>query len=59
MSPGLLEIFNIGIEPEFMLLKKSDAGEFVPWDVLDTLSKPCYDLWALHRNLAIMTTLLR
>ena len=52
-------VVNIGIEPEFMLLKKSDGGEFVPWDALDTLSKPCYDLRALHRNLDIMTTLLR
>jgi glutamine synthetase len=48
---------NIGIEPEFMLLKKSDSGEFAPWDALDTLSKPCYDLRALYRNLDIMTTL--
>ena len=52
-------VVNIGIEPEFMLLKKSDAGEFVPWDALDTLSKPCYDLRALHRNLDIMTALIR
>lgn len=49
---------NIGIEPEFMLLKKSDSGEFSTWDALDTLNKPCYDLRALHRNLDIMTTLL-
>jgi glutamine synthetase len=48
---------NVGIEPEFMLLKKSDSGEFAPWDTLDTLKKPCYDLRALHRNLDIMTTL--
>jgi len=40
-----------------MLLKKSDSGEFAPWDTLDTLRKPCYDLRALHRNLDIMTTL--
>jgi glutamine synthetase len=40
-----------------MLLKKSDSGEFAPWDTLDTLKKPCYDLRALHRNLDIMTTL--
>jgi len=52
-------VVNIGIEPEFMLLKRSDAGEFAPWDALDTLSKPCYDLRALHRNLDLMTTLLR
>jgi glutamine synthetase len=48
---------NVGIETEFMLLKKSDSGEFAPWDTLDTLKKPCYDLRALHRNLDIMTTL--
>ena len=52
-------VVNIGIEPEFMLLKKNDAGEFAPGDALDTLSKPCYDLRALHRNLDLMTTLLR
>jgi glutamine synthetase len=50
---------NIGVEPEFMLLKKSSNGEFAPWDTLDMLPKPCYDLRALHRNLDIMTTLLR
>jgi len=49
---------NIGIEPEFMLLKKNSANEYVPWDQLDTLPKPCYDLRTLHRNLDIMTTLL-
>lgn len=52
-------VVNVGIEPEFMLLKRSESGEFTPWDALDTLSKPCYDLRALHRNLDIMTTLLR
>lgn len=52
-------LVNVGIEPEFMLLKKSDTGEFSPWDAFDSLNKPCYDLRALHRNLDIMTTLLR
>ena len=28
-------IFNVGIEPEFMLLKKNARGEYVPWDPLD------------------------
>ncbi len=51
-------VVNIGIEPEFMLLKKSSGGEFAPWDSMDSLSKPCYDLRALHRNLDLMTTLL-
>jgi len=52
-------IFEVGIEPEFMLLKKTEGGAFEPWDPSDTLSKPCYDLFALHRNLDVMTTLLR
>jgi len=51
-------VLNAGVEPEFMLLKKNAAGTFEPWDSLDTLGKPCYDLRALHRNLEIMTTLL-
>jgi glutamine synthetase type III len=51
-------IFNVGVEPEFMLLKKNAAGAYEPWDSLDTLGKPCYDMRALYRNLDIMTTLL-
>ncbi|MGA8149946.1 MAG: type III glutamate--ammonia ligase [Terriglobales bacterium] len=51
-------IVNVGIEPEFMLLKKNAAGEYTLGDPLDLLSKPCYDLRALHRNLDLMTTLL-
>ena len=50
-------IVNVGVEPEFMLLKKSDTG-YLPWDPLDNSGKPCYDLRALHRNLEIMTTLI-
>ena len=48
---------NAGVEPEFMLLTR-DGGQFRPWDALDTLGKPCYDLRALHRNLDLMTTLM-
>ena len=51
-------VVNVGIEPEFMLLKKNSAGEYAPWDAFDTLAKPCYDLCALYRNLDLMTTLL-
>jgi glutamine synthetase len=51
-------VVNIGIEPEFMLLKKNAVGEYAPWDNLDTLAKPCYDLGALYRNVNLMTTLL-
>ncbi len=49
---------NVGVEPEFMLLKKGEAG-YAPWDPLDNAEKPCYDLRALYRNLDLMTTLLR
>jgi glutamine synthetase len=52
-------IFNVGVEPEFMLLKKNSNAEYEPWDPLDTAAKPCYDLRALHRNIDVMTTLLR
>src|ERR1700722_9930921 len=48
-------VVNVGIEPEFMLLQKNAAGEYAPWDCLDTLPKPCYDLRALFRNFELMT----
>ena len=50
---------NVGIEAEFMLLKKNELGRYVPWDPLDAAAKPCYDLRALYRNLDFMTSLLR
>jgi glutamine synthetase len=50
-------LFNVGVEAEFMLLQRTEQGDYVPWDTLDTLEKPCYDLRALHRNLDMMTTL--
>ena len=52
-------LFNVGIEAEFMLLKKDEDGQYAPWDTLDTLDKPCYDLKALYRNLDMMTTLIK
>ncbi len=52
-------VFNVGVEAEFMLLKRNEDGRYEPWDSLDTLHKPCYDLRALHRNLDIMTTLIK
>lgn len=50
--------FMVGVEPEFMLLRRDEKGQYAPHDTLDTLGKPCYDLRALHRNLDLMTTLL-
>ena len=51
--------FNVGIEAEFMLLKQEEDGEYIPWDTLDSLDKPCYDLKALYRNLDMMTSLVK
>jgi glutamine synthetase len=50
--------FMTGVEPEFFLLRRNETG-YLPYDALDTLGKPCYDLRALHRSLDMMTTLLR
>jgi len=52
-------IFNVGVEAEFMLLKRSEDGRYAPWDPLDAAKKPCYDLSALYRNLDVMSTLIR
>ena len=52
-------VFNVGVEAEFMLLKHNEQGAIMPWDELDRLGKPCYDLRALHRNLDMMTTLIK
>ncbi|HIO78714.1 TPA: type III glutamate--ammonia ligase [Candidatus Poribacteria bacterium] len=52
-------VFNVGVEAEFMLLKGDENGRYAPWDSLDTLGKPCYDLQSLHRNLDVMMTLIK
>jgi len=52
-------VFNTGVEAEFFLLKKNERGDYEPYDPLDTLEKPCYDLRALNRNLDLLTTLLK
>ena len=48
---------NVGTEAEFMLLQQDEHGGYAPWDALDTLDKPCYDVRALYRNLDVITTL--
>jgi glutamine synthetase len=52
-------LFNVGVEAEFMLLKRADNGQYMPYDALDNLGKPCYDLRTLHRNLDMMTKLVK
>ena len=51
-------VLKTGVEPEFILTRQNETGGFEPLDPLDTLSKPCYDLRALNRNLDFTTTLL-
>ena len=43
-----------GIEPEFMLLKRTANGGLAPFDDTDTLDKPCYDYKGLSRASAIL-----
>lgn len=43
-----------GIEPEFFLLRKTEEGSLVPYDELDVLDKPCYDLKALLRTAPVL-----
>ena len=52
-------LLNVGIEAEFMLLKRNGNGSYVPWDADDNLTKPCYDRSALNRNFDITTNLIR
>ena len=48
---------NVGIEPEFMLLKKLADGSIAPADDGDTLEKPCYDYKGLSRNRVMLERL--
>ena len=52
-------VLKTGVEPEFILVRRTDTSAYEPYDSLDTLGKPCYDLRALNRNLDFMTTVLK
>jgi glutamine synthetase len=49
---GLLPL--VGMEPEFFLLREDGHGGVVPYDGLDVLDKPCYDLKALLRTAPVL-----
>ncbi|WCB94903.1 Glutamate--methylamine ligase [Baekduia alba] len=49
---GLLPL--VGIEPEFFLLREDGQGGYLPYDGLDVLDKPCYDLKALLRTAPVL-----
>jgi glutamine synthetase len=48
-----------GIEPEFMLLRRTEQGTLAPFDPTDTSDKPCYDYKGLSRVSAILDDLSR
>ncbi|NJN88431.1 MAG: type III glutamate--ammonia ligase [Leptolyngbyaceae cyanobacterium SL_7_1] len=48
---------NTGIEPEFVLLRKTEQGQIVPSDATDVLDKPCYDYKGLSRSRAFIERL--
>ena len=52
-------VFKIGMEPEFMLLRRGDDGSMSVADPLDTLERPCYDMKALSRQYDFITTVSR
>ncbi len=49
---------NIGIEPEFMLLKQHEDGSVTPADDSDVLDKPCYDYKGLSRGRNVVETII-
>jgi glutamine synthetase len=48
-----------GIEPEFILLKRTADGRVVPFDETDDADKPCYDYKGLARASAILDDMSR
>ncbi|MBM4227757.1 MAG: type III glutamate--ammonia ligase [Gammaproteobacteria bacterium] len=48
---------NVGVEPEFMVLRKQEDGTLAPADDSDTLEKPCYDYKGLSRGRAFIERL--
>ena len=49
--------FNLGIETEFFVFKRTDNGGFKPLSERDTLAKPCYDIKSMLDNLPIIDEL--
>jgi len=48
-----------GIEPEFMLLRRTEQGQLAPFDPTDGSDKPCYDYKGLARVSAVLDDLSR
>jgi glutamine synthetase len=52
-------LFNVGIEPEFFLVKKEPDGSIKGWDPhgVDDLAKPCYDFKGISGALCFLREL--
>ena len=52
-------VLNVGIEPEFFLVKKQEDGSIAIADDLgiDTLSKPCYDFKGINQHMGFLREL--
>jgi glutamine synthetase len=48
---------QLGIEPEFFLLQRGEAGQWLPADDQDRLDKPSYDLKSLARQAPLLNEL--
>jgi glutamine synthetase len=48
---------NTGMEPEFMLVRRTENGSFCTADGTDILDKPCYDYKGLSRSRAFIERL--
>jgi glutamine synthetase len=59
MARGLGYDFNVGIEPEFFLVKKDPDGSIAGWDPhgVDDLAKPCYDFKGISGALGLLRQL--
>jgi glutamine synthetase len=51
--------YNVGLEAEYFLLRRDQAGRLVLADPLDTATSPCYDVRALSRMYPHLTTVSR
>ena len=49
-------VFNVGVEVEYMLVRRTGDGGIIVADPLDTMSMPCYDVKGLTRSYNHLTT---
>ena len=52
-------VFNVGMEPEFFLVRRREDGRIEIWDDqhVDTLDKPCYDFKGISQSMPFLLEL--